>query len=159
MERHISDAAIRALRIRALVRGAGRFVDDLHPPGLLEAAFLRSPAAHGLIRSIDTSAARALPGVHAVYTLADLRPVLTADRLPLQFPSSVLPPDISPFILAGKEVSYVGEAIALVVADKRYIAEDAAASDRRRISRNLPAVSDCRGDGRRRARGACRPKE
>src|SRR5215207_8908607 len=62
---------------RALVRGAGRFVDDLHPPGLLEAAFLRSPSAHGLIRAIDTRAARALPGVHAVYTLADLRPVLT----------------------------------------------------------------------------------
>src|SRR3954470_1699936 len=87
-----------------LVRGKGRFVDDLNPPGLLEAAFLRSPPAHGLIRSIDTSAARPLPGVHAVYTLADLRPVLTADRLPLQFPSTVLPPNISPFILAGKEV-------------------------------------------------------
>src|SRR5712675_1467381 len=87
---------------RALIRGAGCFVDDLHPAGLLEAAFLRSPTAHGLIRSIDASAARALPGVHAAYTLADLRPILTADRLPLQFPSSVLPPDISPFILAGK---------------------------------------------------------
>ena len=128
---------------RALVRGAGRFVDDLHPPGLLEAAFLRSPTAHGLIRSIDTSAARALPGVHAVYTLADLRPILTADRLPLQFPSSVLPPNISPFILAGKEVSYVGEAIALVVADKRYIAEDALALIETDIQ-ELPAVSDCR---------------
>src|SRR6476620_6805614 len=128
---------------RALVRGAGRFVDDLNPPGLLEVAFLRSPAAHGLIRSIDTRAARALPGVHAVYTLADLRPILTADRLPLQFPSSVLPPDISPFILAGKEVSYVGEAIALIVADKRYIAEDALALIKVDIE-ELPAASDCR---------------
>ncbi len=126
-----------------LVRGAGRFVDDLQPAGLLEAAFLRSPTAHGLIRSIDAAAARALPGVHAVYTLADLRPVLTADRLPLQFPSSVLPRDISPFILAGKEVSYVGEAIALVVADKRYIAEDALALIEVDIE-ELPAVSDCR---------------
>ena len=63
--------------------------------------------------------------MHAVYTLADLRCVLTADRLPLQFPSTVLPPNISPFILASSEVCYVGEAIALVVADKRYIAEDA----------------------------------
>src|SRR6478736_1945567 len=127
----------------ALVRGKGRFVDDLNPPGLLEAAFLRSPVAHGLIRSIDTRAARALPGVHAVYTLADLRPVLTADRLPLQFPSSVLPPDISPFILAGREVSYVGEAIALVVADRRYIAEDALALIKVDIE-ELPAASDCR---------------
>ena len=127
----------------ALLRGAGRFVDDLRPTGLLEAAFLRSPTAHGLIRSIDTTAARALPGVHAVYTLADLRPVLTADRLPLQFPSNVLPPDISPFILANKEVSYVGEAIALVVADRRYIAEDAVSLIQADI-RELPAASDCR---------------
>ncbi len=126
-----------------LLRGAGRFVDDLRPEGLLEAAFLRSSTAHGLICSIDTSAARKLPGVHAVYTLADLRSVLTADRLPLQFPSDVLPPDISPFILAGKEVSYVGEAVAVVVADKRYIAEDALALIKTDIE-ELPAASDCR---------------
>jgi carbon-monoxide dehydrogenase large subunit len=126
-----------------LLRGAGRFVDDLHPSGLLEAAFLRSPTAHGLIRSIDTSAARALPGVHAVYTLADLRQVLTADRLPLQFPSNVLPADISPFILADSEVSYVGEAIALVVADTRYVAEDALALIEMDIE-ELSAASDCR---------------
>jgi carbon-monoxide dehydrogenase large subunit len=126
-----------------LLRGVGRFVDDLHPPGLLEAAFLRSPTAHGLIRSIDTTAARALPGVHAVLTLADLRPVLTADRLPLQFPSNVLPPDISPFILANREVAYVGEAIAMVVADHRYIAEDALSLIALDIEQ-LPAASDCR---------------
>ena len=126
-----------------LVRGAGRFVDDFDPPGLLQAAFLRSPVAHGLINSIDTAAATALHGVRAVYTLADLRPILTADRLPLQFPSDDLPPDISPFILAGKEVAYVGEAIALVVADTRYIAEDALALIKLDIE-ELPAVSDCR---------------
>jgi aerobic carbon-monoxide dehydrogenase large subunit len=128
---------------RPLVRGAGRFVDDLDPPGVLQAAFLRSAVAHGLINAIDTTKARALAGVHAVYTLADLRPVLTADRLPLQFPSTELPHDISPFILANKEVSYVGEAIALVVADTRYIAEDALALIEPDI-RELPAVSDCR---------------
>ena len=131
------------LEDRALLGGAGRFVDDLHPPGLLEAAFLRSPVAHGLIRSINATAARALPGVHAVYTLAELRPVLTADRLPLQFPSSVLPPDISPFILASREVSYVGEAVALVVAENRYTAEDALALIETDIQ-ELPAISDCR---------------
>ena len=127
-----------------LVRGAGRYVDDLNPPGLLQAAFLRSAVAHGLISAIDTIKARALPGVHAVYTLPDLRSILIADRLPLQFPSTELPHDISPFILAGKEVSYVGEAIALVVADTRYIAEDALALIEPDI-RELPAVSDCRG--------------
>jgi len=128
---------------RPLVRGAGRFVDDLNPPGLVEAAFLRSTVAHGLINAIDATKALALPGVHAVYTLADLRPVLTADRLPLQFPSTELPHDISPFILASKEVSYVGEAIALVVADTRYIAEDALGLIEMDI-RELLAVSDCR---------------
>lgn len=128
---------------RPLVRGGGRFVDDLNPPGVLQAAFLRSAVAHGLIDAIDTTKARALAGVHAVYTLADLRPVLTADRLPLQFPTTELPDEISPFILAGKEVSYVGEAIALVVADTRYIAEDALALIELDI-RELPAVCDCR---------------
>jgi carbon-monoxide dehydrogenase large subunit len=127
----------------ALVRGAGRFIDDIHPAGLLEAAFLRSPIAHGLIRSIDTAAARNLPGVHGVYTLADLRAALTADRLPLQFPSTVLPPNISPFILAWKEISYVGEAIALVVAESRYVAEDALALINLELE-ELPAVADCR---------------
>jgi carbon-monoxide dehydrogenase large subunit len=126
-----------------LIRGAGRFVDDISAPGLLQAAFLRSPTAHGLINSVDANAARALPGVHAIYTLADLRPVLTADRLPLQFPSDILPPEISPFILARKEVSYVGEAIALVIADTRYIAEDALALIEADILA-LPAISDCR---------------
>jgi carbon-monoxide dehydrogenase large subunit len=61
---------------------------------MLEAAFARSPIAHGVIRSTDTQAAHKLPGVHAVYTLADLRSVLTADRLPLQFPSNLLPQDV-----------------------------------------------------------------
>ena len=135
----------RQLRLedRPLLQGAGRFVDDIGKPGLLEAAFLRSPVAHGLIRSIDLMRARALKGVHAVYTLADLRVVMTADRLPLQFPSTVLAPNISPFILAAKEVSFVGEPIALVVAESRYIAEDALGLIDIDIQQ-LPAVSDCR---------------
>ena len=104
---------------------------------------MRSPVAHGLVRSINVTRARALKGVHAVYTLADLREVLTADRLPLQFPSTVLPPNISPFILANKEVSFVGEQIALVVAESRYVAEDALGLIDVDIQQ-LPAVSDCR---------------
>lgn len=131
------------LEDRPFLLGAGRFVDDIRKPNLVEAAFFRSPVAHGLIRSIDASRARALDGVHAIYTLADLRPILTADRLPLQFPSTVLPPNISPFILADKEVSFVGEAIALVIAENRYIAEDAVELVEVDIE-ELPAVSDCR---------------
>ena len=126
-----------------LVQGRGRFVDDIHLPGMLDAAFLRSPHAHANIRGIDAAAARALPGVRAVLTLADLSPQLTQARLPLQFRNAELPPDITPFVLAQDEVAHVGEAVALVIANSRCVAEDAAAL----IAVDyepLPAVSDCR---------------
>ena len=110
----------------ALLRGKALFVDDIHLTGLLQAAFVRSPHPHALIKSIDTSAARAVLGVTAVYTLADLRPHIQADRLPLQFPSADFGPDVTPFLLAGDEVCHVGEVIAMVIADTRYVAEDAA---------------------------------
>ncbi|MFO0519239.1 MAG: hypothetical protein ACK515_02300, partial [bacterium] len=61
-------ASIPRLEDDALITGRGRFVDDIHMPGLLQAAFVRSSHAHAAIRSIDASAALALPGVHAVYT-------------------------------------------------------------------------------------------
>ena len=70
-----------------LLRGQGRFVDDLDIPGALHVAFLRSPVAHGRLNGIDASAAKAFPGVHAVLTFADLRPLLTADRIPQALPS------------------------------------------------------------------------
>jgi carbon-monoxide dehydrogenase large subunit len=126
-----------------LLRGRGRFVDDLDCPGALEAAFVRSPHAHAAIRAIDAGAARRLPGVHAVFGLADLAPQLTQERLPLQFRTAQLPDDITPFVLAKDEVAYVGEAVAVVIAETRYVAEDAAglvAVD----YQPLPAVSDCR---------------
>src|SRR6266851_1462430 len=126
-----------------LVRGQGRFIDDLTFPHLLEAAFVRSPHAHAAIRAIDANAARRLPGVHAVFTLADLAPLLAQDRLPLQFRTAQLPPDITPLVLAKDEVAFVGEAVAIVIADTRYLAEDAAAQVMVDYE-PLPAVSDCR---------------
>ncbi|HTV26294.1 MAG TPA: xanthine dehydrogenase family protein molybdopterin-binding subunit, partial [Xanthobacteraceae bacterium] len=60
-----------------LIRGHGRFVDDLKFGGMLEAAFVRSPHAHAGIRGIDVTAARRLPGVHAVFTQSDIAPLLT----------------------------------------------------------------------------------
>ena len=69
-----------------------------------------------LIRGIDASAARSTPGVHAVLTLADLAPLLSQERLPLQFRTAQLPPDITPFVLAKDEVAFVGEAVAVVIA-------------------------------------------
>src|SRR5712671_1705805 len=119
--------AIRRIEDRPLLTGAGRFVDDLNFSDMLEAAFVRSPHAHAAIRGIDTCAARKHPGVHAVLTLVDLAPLLSQVRLPLQFRSAQLPPDITPLVLADDEVSFVGEAVAVVIAQSRYIAEDAAA--------------------------------
>jgi carbon-monoxide dehydrogenase large subunit len=126
-----------------LLRGKGRFVDDIHLPGMLEAAFVRSAEPHALIRHVDAAAARALPGVHAVLTLNDLRPHITAERLAVGLPSPAYRQQVDRMILAGDEVVHVGEPIAVVVAESRYVAEDAAALVD--VSYEpLPAASDCR---------------
>ena len=126
----------------ALVKGTGKYVDDIHLPGTLEAAFVRSSFAHAKINSIDVSAARAAPGVRAVFTYADIRPMLTQDRLPLELRLEPLPPNITPYPLAKDEVVFVGEAIAVVIADSRYLAEDAATLVEVDYEA-LEAVSDC----------------
>ena len=119
----------------------------------LEGAEENRSAAPPAVRRIDARAARALPGIHAVLTLDDLAPVLISRRM-LRHSNSGVPLDrLWPFALADGEVSYVGEAVAIVVADSRYHAEDAAA----RVTVDyelLPAVADCRaavapGAGRR----------
>ena len=109
----------------ALIRGGGKFVGDIQLPGTLEAAFVRSTFAHARIKSVDLSAARAAPGVRAVLAFEDLRPLLTQDRLPLELRLEVLPPNITPYPLAKDEVVFVGEAIAVVIAESRYLASDA----------------------------------
>ena len=118
---------VKRIEDPALLRGRGVFVDDIHLPGMLQAAFVRSPHPHALIRSADAAGARAMPGVRAVYLAADLEPHLAARRLPLQFPSPSLPEDATPWLLAGEEVCHVGEPVAVVVAESRHAAEDAAA--------------------------------
>ncbi|CRD68478.1 dehydrogenase/oxidase [Bordetella pertussis] len=127
----------------ALLRGQARFLDDIEVEGVLHACFVRSPHAHARLVSIDLSAARAVPGVAAVYGARDLFGQLTSWRMPLGFPLAALPDDTTPFVLAEREVAFVGEAIAVVVADSRHIAEDAAA----RVAIEyevLGAVVDCR---------------
>ena len=111
---------------RALVSGRGRYLDDLAPEGCLAAAFVRSPYAHALIEGIEAAEARALPGVHAVLTLADLRAVLTSDRLVTALPSPAFAFQLDRPVLADAETVHVGEPIALVVAETRALAEDAA---------------------------------
>lgn len=103
----------------SLLRGDGRFGDDLaEPPGCLQAAFLRAPVAHAEIRGIDVGRARALPGVAAVITGAEIagetKPFLSGVKV-----------DAPQYALAVDRVRYVGEPVAIVVAADRYIAEDA----------------------------------
>src|SRR5215467_12589134 len=75
----------------ALLTGAGRFVDDVPVRDAREAAFVRSSHAHARIKSVDVAAARAAPGVHTVLTYADIRPLLTQDRMPLELRVESLP--------------------------------------------------------------------
>jgi carbon-monoxide dehydrogenase large subunit len=124
-----------------LLRGQGRFVDDLAMPDALHVAFLRSPVAHGLLKSIDVSAAKAQPGVHAVLTFADLRPLLTSDRIPQALPSGAIRFHVDPQVLVKDEATYVGEPIAMVIAQSRRLAEDALTSIAFDIE-PLPAVTD-----------------
>jgi carbon-monoxide dehydrogenase large subunit len=106
-----------------LLRGAGRYVDDLAPDAL-EAAVLRSPHAHARITAIDVEGVLDVEGVHAVWTHEDLVGAM-ADPLPLLIPHPALTQGRTQYALARDEVNYVGEAIAFVVAEDRYVAEDA----------------------------------
>ncbi|TMC64568.1 MAG: xanthine dehydrogenase family protein [Chloroflexota bacterium] len=106
-----------------LLRGKGNFVDDIDLPGTLHAAVLRSPHARARIVNIDPGPARELPGVHLVITATDLGGVL--EPSPLLIPHPALTEPRTQLPLALNEVHYVGEAVAFVVADDRYIAEDA----------------------------------
>jgi len=105
-----------------LLTGRGQFTDDISFPGILHVAFARSPIARGTILSIDTRAARNLPGVTAVYTAEDLKrrkiEMLSLFMSPLEAPTGPL---------ADGRVAFVGDPVALVIADSRSIAEDAAA--------------------------------
>ena len=125
----------------ALLRGRAAFLDDIVMADMAEAAFLRSPVAHGRVTTLRLDAARALPGVVAVLAYDDLRPLMTSDRMPLALPAGGLKFDVDPFVLARDEVCYVGEPIALIVAETRGIAEDAIALIDVEID-PLPAVTD-----------------
>ena len=104
-----------------LLTGRGQFVDDIAMPGMLHVAFARSPIARGNILSINTEGARDIPGVHAIYTQKELAR-FKVDMMSFFFIS----PEVETTPLANGRVAYVGEPVALVIADSRYIAEDAA---------------------------------
>ena len=136
-------ARITRIEDHTLLTGSAHFVDDLASPGALHAAFVRSPHPHALIRGVDASAARALPGVVAVLSLDDLTPVLKQRRMMRTSNSGTRLDHSWPFALASGEVSFVGEPVAIVLAADRYIAEDAVALVA--IDYDLlPAATDCR---------------
>jgi len=121
------------------VRGRGQYVDDLTRKDMLHAAILRSAVAHGRIRAIDVSQARKMPGVHSVITAADL-----GNPLPL-VPMRLQPmPEFEAFgqpVMARDKVRYVGEALAMVLADSAALAEDALAAIEADIE-PLPAIAN-----------------
>lgn len=126
-----------------LLRGKARFIDDIRLPGMLEAAFVRSPHAHAALRGIDKTAALACPGVRAIYTRADLLPHLQNERLVVALPSPSWVQYRDRPALAIDEVVHVGEPVAIVIADDRYLAEDAAALVDVDYD-PLPVAVDCR---------------
>ncbi|MFJ8785191.1 xanthine dehydrogenase family protein molybdopterin-binding subunit [Streptomyces sp. NPDC102476] len=106
-----------------LLTGTGTYVDDVVRPGMLHVCFVRSPMARARVLGIDASEARELPGVHAVFVAADLNPGVHEQWYTLNGrddPDTPRPP------LAEGEVRFVGDPVAMIVADDRYLAEDAA---------------------------------
>ena len=140
----LSAARSNESRTLRFLRGRGQFVDDLAREDLLHAVILRSAVAHGRIRSIDAAAARARPGVHAVITAADLGAAIPT--IPLRQESS---PAFEPFeqpVIAHGKVRYVGEPVAVVLAESAAAAEDALEAIALDIEA-LPAVVDSAAAG------------
>ena len=127
--RYGSGHTVRRIEDPALVQGQGRYTDDVMPAGQLFVRFVRSSFAHGHITAIDTAAAKAMPGVLAVYTGADLqaagvKPLAPAAGFKQPDGSAMNPPP--KHALAVGTVRHVGECVAAVVAESREAAQAAA---------------------------------
>jgi len=105
-----------------LLTGRGTYAADVRMAGLLQAAVLRSPHAHARLGAIRAKAALALSGVHAVITGEDL---IAIGRIPTRLGHRIGHPDCLQFPLTRDRVRYVGEPVAVVIAESRYLAEDA----------------------------------
>ncbi|MEP7031679.1 MAG: xanthine dehydrogenase family protein molybdopterin-binding subunit, partial [Pseudolabrys sp.] len=135
-------AAVRRVEDPKLITGQGCYLDDLRIAGVLHAAFVRSDKAHARILGIDTAAARQAPSVVAVYTAADFGEA-GSKTLPHMVPIAAVKQPLNYRPLADKEVCHVGVPIAVVVAESRSAAEDAAALVEVDYE-TLPAVVDWR---------------
>ena len=116
-------ASVQRVEDPRLLAGRGRYIDDLRRPGTLHVAFCRSDESHARITRIDTTEAARAPGVAAVVTAADIKgsfhPLRATSRMP-SYQATELP------VLASGKVRHAGEPIAAVLAEDRYLAEDAA---------------------------------
>jgi carbon-monoxide dehydrogenase large subunit len=117
-------ASIKRSEDPRILTGAGRYVDDIKLPGMLHAAFVRSPLAHARVLSVDVSAARALPGVVAVFTGAELEAMTVPGPDALMALLSWAGPTPEFSLLATDKVRFAGDPVAVVVAESRYLAED-----------------------------------
>ncbi len=117
-------ASIKRSEDPRILTGAGRYVDDIKLPGMLHAAFVRSPMAHARVLSVEVSAARALPGVAAVLTGAELEAMTVPgpDALMALIGGAGPTPEFT--LLATDKVRFVGDPVAVVIAVSRYVAED-----------------------------------
>ncbi len=135
---------VQRLEDHALLTGAGRFIDDLDLPGAAHAAFVRSPHVHARVASIDSTAARAAPGVLAVFTAPDLAAAgigpMRVSVVQKNRDGAPVPPAERP-VLAADRVRFLGEAVAMVVAHTQREARDAAELVAVEY-RELPAVTD-----------------
>ncbi|MGB0576102.1 MAG: xanthine dehydrogenase family protein molybdopterin-binding subunit [Alphaproteobacteria bacterium] len=144
MDGKVFGGRVKRLEDPALLRGQGRYVDDIKLSNMANAAFVRSPFPHARLKGIDKSAAEAMEGVHAIYTFEDLKSHLTSDRLPVEFPGGVPNAETAgPVIMVFDETMYAGECVAIVIAETRHIAEDAASMVEMDWD-PLPAVGDCK---------------
>src|SRR5690349_7719511 len=125
MTTKLMGTGVQRVEDQRFLRGLGRYADDVAvSPDTLHCAVLRSPHAHARIVDIDVSGVLDVDGVHAVWTHDDLTGAM-AEPLPLLIPHPALTHGRTQFALAKDVVNYVGEAIAFVVAEDRYLAEDA----------------------------------
>ncbi len=131
-------APIERVEDLRFLRGRGCYLDDLARPDQWHAVVVRSPVAHGTIRGIDAAAALAMRGVRAVITAADLGGQIPT--IPFRRPNPTIAPYAQP-VIAREIVRYVGEPVALALAERAELAEDAAAAVRVDIA-PLPVVGD-----------------
>src|SRR6266545_1239162 len=131
-------ASIKRREDPRFITGRGQYVDDVKLPLMTYAAFVRSPHAHARIRSIDTSAAKSLPGVVAVYTGQDVQ----VGGLPCGWMLPGIKVPTHPVLASGK-VRYVGESVAIVIGESASAAKDGAEAVRVDYE-PLPGISDAR---------------